>query len=70
MDKKLLAVMGLAMALPTSILAVSYVVYQLIEKKLISSGVGVTIIVAFVLNMFILMFRNLRKNKGEPSDDS
>ncbi len=62
-DKKLLAVLGLAMALPTSVLAVAIVVYELIEAKLIGNGTGLIIILAVIFNIFFLMFKHLRKQK-------
>lgn len=63
MDKKLLAIMGLAMALPTTVLAVAYVIYKLIEEGLISNGLGITLLVAVIANFFFLMFRYLRKER-------
>ncbi|MBC77282.1 MAG: hypothetical protein CME64_14825 [Halobacteriovoraceae bacterium] len=68
MDKNLLAVMGLALALPTSILAVAAVVYQLIEKEIIGNMAGLGIILAVIFNIFFLMFKHLRKNR-EKSDE-
>ena len=68
MDKNLLAVMGLALALPTSILAVAAVVYQLIEKEIIGNMEGLGIILAVIFNIFFMMFKHLRKNR-EKSDE-
>ncbi len=64
MDKKLLAIMGLAMALPATVLAVAYIVYKLIEEKIISNGLGITLLVAVIANFFFLMFRYLRKERN------
>lgn len=63
MDKKLLAIMGLAMALPTTVLAVAYVIYKLIEEGMISSEMGIALLVAVIANFFFLMFRYLRKDR-------
>ncbi|MEX0798340.1 MAG: hypothetical protein WD025_02795 [Bacteriovoracaceae bacterium] len=70
-DKQLLVVLGLAMALPSAILAVSAVVYHLIEAKLISNTVGLVIILAVIFNIFFLMFKRLRKqnHSGGEKDD-
>ena len=63
MDKNLLAVMALALALPSSILAVAAVVYKLIEQNLVSNMTALIIILAVIFNIFFLMFKHLRKNK-------
>lgn len=68
MDKNLMAVMGLALALPSSILAVAAVVYNLIEKKLISNMTGLIIILVVIFNIFFLMFKHLRKNKDKSDE--
>lgn len=63
MDKNLLAVMALALALPSSILAVAAVVYKLIEQNLVSNMTGLIIILAVIFNIFFLMFKHLRKKQ-------
>ena len=68
-DKQMLAVLGLAMALPSSILAVAGAVYYLIEEEMISDTTGLLIILAVIFNIFFLMFRHLRKNKSQAKDD-
>lgn len=60
--------MGLAMALPSTVLAVAWVVLGLIDKGVIGYGVGITIILAVIANIFFLMFRHLSKNRDRADD--
>lgn len=63
-NKKVLTVLALSLGLPTTILGVSYLVYYLIQEKIISSNVGLFILVAVVGNMLYLIIRNaIQKNK-------
>lgn len=68
-DKNLLVVLGLATALPSSVLAVAGIVYYLIEAKIIGNTTGLIIILAVIFNIFFLMFRHLRKQKTNESHD-
>lgn len=69
MDKKLLAVMALALALPTTVLIVSWIVLELIKKELIGNTTGLLIILAVIVNIFYMMFKHLGKQKRLDSDD-
>lgn len=68
MDKKLLAVMGLALALPTTVLAVAWAVLELIDSGVIGYAGGMAIILAVIVNFFFLMFRHLRKRPEESEE--
>lgn len=63
--KKYLMVMGLAMALPSTILGVSLIVYYLMEQKIISNLAGLVIIVLVIINVFYLMIRSVSKRKSK-----
>jgi len=60
-NKKLLKVLALSLGLPSTVLAVGLVIVYLIQEKIISTGLGVTIIVIVVANIFWLIFKNLKK---------
>lgn len=61
--KHILKIMGLAMALPSTILGVTFGVYYLIENKVISQAVGLVIILTIVFYFFYLMIRYARSKK-------
>ena len=63
-----MAVMGLAMALPSTVLAVAWVVLELMKADMLSPAAGMAIILAVIVNIFILIFRQLRKPKAEDND--
>lgn len=69
MDKKLLAVMGLALALPSTVLAVAWVVLELIDAGVIGYTGGILIILAVIANIFFLMFKHLRKKNQDSLND-
>lgn len=54
-------VLGLAVGLPSSILGVFGFVYFLIHKDLISTGVGLGLIIAIIFYTFYLMLRYANK---------
>lgn len=60
-SKKYLAIMGLALALPSSILGVAAFVIYLIDEKIISNTVGIILIVLVIFNIFYLMIRSVSK---------
>lgn len=63
--KKYLMVMGLAMALPSTILGVFAFVYYLIEEKIISNTLGLVLIILVIINVFYLMIRSVTKRKSK-----
>lgn len=65
MWKKYTIVLGLALSLPSSILGISFIVYKLYKNKIISEGLGLTIIVISILNIFYVMIRYVIKRKNQ-----
>lgn len=61
--------MALALALPTTVLIVSWIVLELIKKELIGNTTGLLIILAVIVNIFYMMFKHLGKQKRLDSDD-
>ena len=57
MNKKLWIVMSLALALPSSIMAISYLVYTLVEKEAIHIYVGAAIIVSYIAAILYMMVK-------------
>lgn len=66
LQKKYLVVVSLALALPSTILAVCYFIYNLIKKGIINEIFGLIIIVLVILNSFWLMIRYGRNLKNKP----
>ena len=64
MNKKLWTVMSLALALPSSIMAVTYIVYQLVENKLINLYVGSLIIVVYIVSLLFMMVKGANSKKN------
>lgn len=64
MKRKLWVVMSLALALPTSIMAISYLAYILVEKRLINLYVGAIIIVAYIVGILYLMVKGANSKKS------
>ncbi len=64
MNKKYLIILGLATALPTTIMAISFIVIQLMERKKISPEVGITIIVVVIGSILFNIMKYARKNKS------
>jgi len=62
---KYLAVLGLAMGLPSVILGTSFGVYHLIEAGKISNGTGLLIIVLVVVQFLFLMVRYVLNKKNK-----
>ena len=60
-NKKLLKVLGFSLGLPSTVLAIGLVVVKLIQENLISTTLGIIIILAVIFNIFWLIFRNLKK---------
>lgn len=60
-NKKLLKVLGLSLGLPSTVLAIGLVVVKLIQENVISTTLGIIIILAVIFNIFLLIFRNLKK---------
>lgn len=57
----ILKVVGLAMGLPSTILGVFALIYYLMNKNYISSGVAILIIVSIILYTFYLMIKYAAK---------
>jgi hypothetical protein len=60
-NKKLLKVLGLSLGLPSTVLATGLVVVKLIQENVISTTLGIIIILAVIFNIFWLIFRNIKK---------
>lgn len=56
--RKFLIVMGLAVGLPSTIVGVFFVLYQLVQKEIISWNMLLTILLVVVVYMLILMVKN------------
>lgn len=67
MWKKYSIVLGLALSLPSSILGISFLVYNLYKNKVISEGFGLTIIIISIVNIFYIMIRYVVKRKNKPN---
>ena len=59
--KKMTIVLGLAMGLPSTILGVSYLFWNLAQKDIISERTAVLLIVLSVINTFYIMIRYASK---------
>ena len=62
-DNKLVVV-GLALGLPSTILGVSFFLYTLLKKNIISETVFLLILVTVIFNTFWLMIRYVYKRKN------
>lgn len=61
--RKMLKVLGLSLGLPSTVLGIGLVIVYLIQNKIISTPVGVFILIAVIGNIFWLIFKNLKKWK-------
>ncbi len=61
--RNIIKVMGLAVALPSTILGVFFTIYYLIENKLISTSVGLVLLLAVIIYFFYLMVRYASSKK-------
>ncbi len=59
-----LVVVGLALGLPSTILGISFFLYTLLKKNIISEALFLIILVAVVFNTFWLMIRYVSKRKN------
>lgn len=59
--RKMLKVLGLSLGLPSTVLGIGLVIVYLIQNKIISTPVGVFILIAVIGNIFWLIFKNLKK---------
>lgn len=55
--RNILKVLGLALALPSTILGVGFGIFYLIEEDLISQNVGLGLLLAIMAYFFYLMIR-------------
>lgn len=62
MNKDLIKILGLCIALPTTVLGIGLLVSMLIEKKLISTPIGIIIIVLVIASIF---YRILKLNRSK-----
>jgi hypothetical protein len=56
--KRFMIVMGLALGLPSTIVGLFFLLYQLVEKKIISWNLLLIILLVVVLYMLVLMVKN------------
>lgn len=63
--RKAMIVMGLAVGLPSTIVGLFFLLYQLVQNQIISWNVLLIILLVVVVYMLILMVKNglARKNK-------
>lgn len=63
--RKFLIVMGLALGLPSTIVGLFFLLYQLVQSEIISWNVLLIILLAVVVYMLVLMVKNglVKKNK-------
>jgi hypothetical protein len=63
--KKFLIVMGLALGLPSTIVGLFFLLYQLVQKEIISWNTLLVILLVVVASMLGLMVKNVlvKKNK-------
>jgi len=64
-DKKWLKVLALALSLPSTIFACAFGIWRLVENEIISRGVGITILLAIVINTLVWMVVYALKNRGK-----
>lgn len=57
-------VLGLAMALPSTILGAMVLLYQLVGKNIISENVALVLLLLIIVNTFYLMLRYVIKRKN------
>ncbi|HXH75084.1 MAG TPA: hypothetical protein VNJ08_08985 [Bacteriovoracaceae bacterium] len=64
-SQKFLIVMGLAVGLPSTIVGLFFLLYQLVQNEIISWNVLLIILVTVVVGTLILMVKNgmVKKNK-------
>ena len=61
--QKQYTIMGLAMGLPSTIIAVAVMASKLVDGGFISEGIGLVIVILVVISMFFLMIRYAIKKK-------
>jgi hypothetical protein len=63
--RKFLIVMGLAVGLPSTIVGLFFVLYQLVQNELISWNVLLIVLLIVIIYMLILMVKNVvgKKNR-------
>lgn len=61
-NKNIIKILGIALALPSTILGVAFSVYYLIEEKIISQEIGLIVILIVVAYFFYLMVRYARSS--------
>lgn len=62
--RKFLIVMGLAVGLPSTIVGLFFILYQLVQAKLISWNMLLIILLVVVVYMLFLMVKNVLGNKN------
>jgi hypothetical protein len=53
----IIKIVGLAIGLPSTILGIFFFIYFLIQEKIISTNLGLILIVLVIVNIFYLMIR-------------
>lgn len=63
--RKFLLVMGIALGLPSTIVGLFFILYQLVQKQIISWNALLIILLVVVVYMLFLMVKNVvgKKNK-------
>jgi hypothetical protein len=64
MNKKYIIVLSLALALPTTILAISFLIIKLINIGIISSELGILIIVIVIGSILFNIMKYAKKTKS------
>lgn len=54
---QIMKVLGLAIGLPSTILGIFFFIYYLIQEEIISTMLGLTLLVLVIINVFYLMIR-------------
>ncbi len=62
--KKYLAVLALALGLPSTILGLFAVLYQLVQKGVISWNIALSVLILVIINILYLMIRYVNKRKN------
>lgn len=63
MDKKLLSIMALALALPSTVLGVFFLLKELVENKILNELAALIILLIVIIHIFYLILKqSLKKN--------
>ncbi len=62
---KWVKVVGLALSLPSLIFVCAWTIFHFVDEKVITRGVGITILLAIVLNTLVMMVVYALKNRSK-----